>query len=105
MTRFDLDKHGGHAVICRRRWGSLEAAARAAGIVGWPIRIRRRAMTRAQVVRTLRELHRSQQATTMSGVREASDGHYLINSAAHYFPTWSEALRAAGLPPEGDQRT
>lgn len=105
MTLFDLDKHGGHAVVCRRRWGSLEAAAKAARIVGWPIRIRRRAMTRAQVVRTLRELHRSKQPTTMSGVREAADGHYLINSAAHHFPTWSEALRAAGLPAEGDHRS
>lgn len=105
MTLFDLDKHGGHAVICRRRWGSLEAAAKAAGIVGWPIRIRRRAMTRAQVVRTLRGLHRSRQPTTISGVREVPDGHYLINSAFHYFPTWSDALGAAGLRPEGDQRT
>jgi len=40
MTLWDLDKYGEHAVVCRRRWGSYEAAARAAGIEDWPIRTR-----------------------------------------------------------------
>lgn len=97
MTLFDLDKHGEHAVICRRRWGSLEAAASAAGLVGWPTRTRRRAMTRAQVLRALRRLHRSKQPTAISRLRDVPDGHYIINSAFHHFPTWNDALTAAGL--------
>jgi hypothetical protein len=104
MALFDLDKHGEHAVVCRRRWGSLEAAAKAAGLVGWPVRIRRRAMTRAQVVQALRKLHRSDQPTTISHVRDVPDGHYIINSAFHHFPTWKDALDAAELRADSDPR-
>lgn len=54
MSLFDLDKYGKHTVACRRRWGSLEAAATAAGITGWPLRLRAPAMSRAAVLRALR---------------------------------------------------
>jgi hypothetical protein len=97
MSLYDLDKYGQHTVACRRRWGSLEAAAQAAGLTAWPARIRHRAMSRAQVIRTLRQWHAAKRSLRFSVVRRAPGGNYLINSAFHHFVTWDKALAAAGL--------
>lgn len=98
MTLFDLDKHGEHAVACRRRWGSYEAAATAAGIVGWPVRVRHRAMSRAQVLRELRRRHAAKQPLHIRAVRRSEGGHTLILGVLHHFRSWDEAISAARVP-------
>lgn len=95
MSLFDLDKHGEHAVACRRRWGSLEAAASAAGLTGWPVRLRAPAMSRAAVLRMLREWRKKHRSLQLAAVRDVVGGHYLINSAFHYFKSWSSAVAAS----------
>lgn len=95
MSLFDLDKLGEHTVACRRRWGSLEAAASAAGLTGWPIRLRAPAMSRAAVLRMLREWRKEHRSLQLSAVRDAKDGHHLINSAFHHFKSWNSAVAAS----------
>ena len=95
MSLYDLDKHGKHTVACRRRWGSLEAAAKAAGLSDWPIRIRTPAMSRLAVVRMLRKWKRDSLPLQISAVRQVEGGHHLINSAFHHFKTWNSAIEAA----------
>jgi hypothetical protein len=95
MTLFDLDKHGEHAVACRRRWGSYEAAAVAAGITGWPIRLRHRSLSRAEVIRALRARHAAKLPLHIRAVRKSDGGHSLILSMLHHFASWDEALSAA----------
>lgn len=97
MTLWDLDQHGEHAVVCRRRWGSYERAAAAAGIAGWPIRERAPALSRAKVIRALRSRHAAKLPLNIRGVRKSRGGHSLVNSALHRFATWDDALAAAGL--------
>lgn len=98
ISLYDLDKHGKHTVACRRRWGSLETAAKAAGVDGWPIRIRTPAMSRAAVLRTLRKWRKGRIPLRLSIVREADGGHHLINSVFRYFETWRSALKASRNP-------
>lgn len=95
MSLNDLDKHGQHTVACRRRWGSLEAAAKAAGLSDWPIRIRTPAMSRLAVVETLRRWEKDAVPLELSAVREMEGGHHLVNSAFHHFKTWNAALEAS----------
>jgi hypothetical protein len=95
MSLFDLDKHGEHAVACRRRWGSLEAAASAAGLAGWPIRLRTPATSRAAVLKTLREWRKEHRSLQLSVVRGVEGGHHLINSAFHHFKSWNSAVTAS----------
>jgi len=102
MTLFDLDKLGEHAVICRRRWGSYEAAAKAAGIAGWPRRTRAPAMSRTSVLRELRK--RAKQALTVAAVRKSEGGYQLITGVLHHFETWDDALIAAGARRRKPQR-
>src|SRR5262249_12480357 len=89
MSLFDLDKHGEHTVACRRRWGSLEAAASAAGLTGWPIRLRTPATSRAAVLRMLREWRKEHHSLQLSAVRAIEGGHHLINSVFHHFKSWN----------------
>lgn len=103
MTLYDLDKHGEHAVVCRRRWGSFEAAAKAAGLPDWPIRIRRRAMSRPAVLRALRAWNSARKSLRFGEARTLPGGYYLVNSVLHHFRTWNEGLVAARLP-TGKQR-
>lgn len=97
MTLFDLDKHGEHAVACRRRWGSYEAAATATGITGWPIRLRQRAMSRAEVIQALRARHAAKLPLHIRAVRKSDGGHSLILSVLHHFESWDDAIAAARL--------
>jgi hypothetical protein len=99
MTLFDLDKYGEHAVVCRRRWGSFEAAAEAAGLRDWPVRLRHRALSRADVLRALRKRSASNQPTSFAAVRRGPDGNFLVNSVLHHFASWADALAAAGIRP------
>lgn len=101
MTLNELDRHGEHAVVVRRRWGSFEVAAKAAGIVGWPLRMRRRAMSRAAVLRALRDWNAARRPLSLESVRRTAGGYYLINSVFHHFSTWKDGLAAAGLPLNG----
>jgi hypothetical protein len=98
MTLFDLDKHGEHAVACRRRWGSYEAAATEAGITGWPIRLRHRSMSRTEVIRALRSRRVAKLPLHIRAVRKSEGGHSLILSVLQHFASWDEALSAARVP-------
>lgn len=95
MSLYDLDKHGQHTIACRRRWGSLEAAAKAASLKDWPIRIRTPAMSRAAVVQMLRKWQKDALPLQLSAVRQVKGGHHLINSAFHHFKTWAAAIEAS----------
>lgn len=95
MTLRELQDHGGHAVVARRRWGSLEAAARAAGITRWPLRVRNRALSRDALLRAIQRLDAQGHALTMYSMRTTPRGYFLLNSATHHFPTWGHAVRAA----------
>lgn len=100
MTVDEFYRHGGHSLICRRRWGSAEDVARAAGLPDWPHRERYPAMPRAAVLRALRSRARSKEALNLSIVRETEGGHHLVNSVFRHFGTWDEAIEAANLPPQ-----
>jgi hypothetical protein len=104
MTLYDLDRHGQHTVACRRRWGSLEAAAEAAGLSGWPVRVRHEAMSRDEVVKTLRRLVRARVPINLTHVRGHPGFSRLVNSAFKHFATWDDAVATAGLPPHRKQR-
>jgi hypothetical protein len=105
MTLFDLDKHGEHAVACRRRWGSYEAAAAAAGITGWPVRLRHRSLSRAEVLQALRAHQAAKLPLHIRAVRKSDGGHTLILSVLHHFATWDQALVAARVPRVRKPRT
>lgn len=98
MTLWDLDRHGEHAVECRRRWGSYEAAAKAAGVTGWPKRRRSPAPTRASVLAQLRKWRREAKPLHIRAVRKTAGGHSLINGVLHHFKNWDDALAAARKP-------
>lgn len=94
LTLFQLDQHGEHAVVCRRRWGSFEAAAKAAGLVDWPRRLRRPALSRAAVLAALRKRRAAGASLTLANVRREEGGEALVTSTFHHFPRWSLALAA-----------
>jgi hypothetical protein len=98
MTLFDMDKYGGHTVACRRRWGSLEAAAAAAGLVDWPVRTRFEAMSREEIVVSLQRLSRRRTPLSFSRVRDNPTHQRLLNSVMKRFESWDAAMAAAGLP-------
>jgi len=95
----EFDQRAEHAVLCRRRWGSVEGAAAAAGLVGWPHRVRRRVLSRSAVIRALKQRHAAKLPMRAMAVRAGRDGHFLLNSVLRHFDSWAAALRAAGLRP------
>jgi hypothetical protein len=97
MTLYDLEKYGKHAVVCRRRWGSFEAAATAAKLSGWPLRTRTPAMSRVAALRTLRKWHRERIPLQVSALRKVEGGNHLINSLLHHFQDWNSAIKAARI--------
>jgi hypothetical protein len=97
MTLYDLDRLGGHVVACRRRWGSLAAAAEAAGIAGWPARVRHEAMSRDEVLAALRLLARRRAPISLARVRANPTHQRLVNSVFKRFASWNDAISAAGM--------
>ncbi len=97
MSPFEIDQHGEHAVACRRRWGSYEAAAAAAGLVDWPTRKRNAAVTRAKVLRLLRERRDAKLSMRFKAVENSEGGSLIITSVLHHFARWADALEAAGI--------
>jgi hypothetical protein len=92
-------KAGGPALSCARRWGSIEAAARAAGIEGWPTRTKRDRMTHDEIIAELRRLHQEQVPLNLSHVRETLGMRRLVHGVKSTFSSWDDAIAAAGLPP------
>jgi len=81
----------------RRRFSSLAAAVRAAGIVHWPRRARNPVLTAAETLAAVR----ARGALGSSMVRRAvrrEDGA-LVRAAERHFGSWRQALAAAGLAP------
>jgi hypothetical protein len=72
-------------------FGSIEKAALAAGLRGWPRRVRAaRVLTRAEVTQRIRARARTGLAVHAAAV--ARDTRALYTSARRYFPTWDDAL-------------
>lgn len=80
----------------KREFGSIEDAARAAGLHDWPVRALGPLMEADEVLTAIRKLHRSGRSLASSHV-DADDSH-LHKSALRRFGTWHDALIAAGLP-------
>lgn len=104
MRLHELEQRGEHVVACRRRWGSLEAAADAAGLDGWPVRVRRDLLSRTEVIRAIRRRARSGEALNFTAVR-SERGTQLADSALKVFASWDDAVAAAGLPPQRSMRS
>lgn len=100
MTLYDLDRLGEHTVACRRRWGSLEQAAMAAGLSGWPVRVHHEAMSHEEITSDLRRLARAGEALNFGTVRQNPDRRRLVDGALKRYPSWDAAIAAAGLPPQ-----
>lgn len=98
MTLNDLDAFGEHTVACRRRWGSLERAASAAGLEGWPKRVRHEAMSQEAIVSALRRMARAGAALNLTRVRRTPGNQRLVDGVFKHFLTWDDAIAAAGLP-------
>lgn len=77
------------------RFGSIEAAARAAGIRSWPKRLIRRVMSAREVVAAIR----ARQTAGLLVFREsvAREDYHLLHSALRHFGSWKRALDAAGV--------
>jgi hypothetical protein len=94
MKLHELEQRGEHVVACRRRWGSLEEAAQAAGLQNWPVRVRRSLLSREQVIQAIRRRIRAGKAVNFAAVR-SERGTQLADSALKRFATWDEAVSAA----------
>jgi len=81
-----------HRVIdaWKREFGSVEAAARAAGLRDWPRRKLRPPLSRAAVTSALRERYRAKRS--MHGADVAREDPYLYSSAVRQFGTWRSAV-------------
>lgn len=100
MSLLELEELGGHRSACIRRWGSVQAAARAAGLRDWPTRTRYWAMPRDEVLRQLQARARAGQPLSFIRVRRDQSAAALRHSLFRHFATWDEAIAAAGLPPQ-----
>jgi hypothetical protein len=88
------DHHANEA--WKREFGTIEDAARAAGLRDWPVRELGPLMDADEVIRAIRALHRSGRSLASSHV--CDDDSHLHNSALRRFGTWHDALIATGLP-------
>lgn len=98
MLLTELAALGGHGSACKRRWGSLDAALRAAGLDAWPTRRRHRALDRERVLRALRARARAKKPMNLVAARRDPAAASLVHSALRIFATWDDAITAAGLP-------
>ena len=80
----------------KREFGSIENAARAAGLHDWPVRMLGPLLEADDVIAAIGAIHRSDGRLDSSHV-ETEDSH-LYNSALRRFGSWLDALIAAGLP-------
>ena len=80
----------------KREFGSIENAARAAGLHDWPVRMLGPLLEAGNVIAAIRANHRGGASLVSSHV-ETEDSH-LYNSALRRFGSWCDALIAAELP-------
>lgn len=100
MNLDEFYAYGEQATTCVRRWGTAEAAGRAAGLKDWPQRERSPALPRREVIRALRARAKAGGQLNFVEVRASSGGHHLLNSIYRHFRSLDEAIEAAGLPPQ-----
>jgi hypothetical protein len=94
-TLAELHKH--QAVEAwKREFGSIEDAARAAGLRDWPTRLLSPLLSADEVTAALRKRHRNGRALYSSAALD--EDRRLHNSALRHFGSWADALRASGLP-------
>ena len=100
-------KHPGWTVtqVCRHtrrqaweaRFGSIEGAARAAGLVGWPHRLRvTTPIDEVETRRQLRARHRARDPMNVSAVSREEPALY--KAAIRHFGTWDAAMAALQIP-------
>ena len=92
MALGELHRHR-LAEACIREFGSLEAAARAAGLKGWPLRLLGPPLTKTQTREALRARRRKKLPITVTDL-ERDDPH-LLHSAIRHFGGLNEAGTAA----------
>ncbi len=95
-----------HAQTCERRWGTIENAARAAGLEGWPHRATHELMTEGEVLVALRRMSRGGTPLHLAYVQHkmGSEGKRLVRSVNRHFASWDDAIAAAGLKSQRRQR-
>ena len=95
MTLAELHDHPA-AEAWKRELGSIEDAARAAGLEAWPLRLSGPLMSIEETRAAIRERLRGGLSLTSSDV-DNEDGH-LHKSGLRHFGAWHDALVAAELP-------
>jgi hypothetical protein len=80
----------------KREFGTIEDAARAAGLRDWPSRALGPLMEADEVIAAIRALH--QRGRSLASSHVCDEDSHLHNSALRRFETWHDALTAAGLP-------
>lgn len=78
-----------------RRYGSLEKAARKAGLRDWPVRTIHRVLTAKKTIAGLRARKRRGEGVYKTAIQ--SDDNHLWHSIRRNFGTLAQALEAAGL--------
>ncbi|CAN5865901.1 hypothetical protein BH11GEM2_BH11GEM2_36230 [soil metagenome] len=86
----------------KREFGSIEDAARAAGLHDWPVRVLGPLLEADGVIAAIRAAHRNGRSLASSHV-DSEDSH-LHKSALRRFGSWHDALIAAGLPAPAIQK-
>ena len=95
MTLTELHDHRAAAALLRE-FGSLERAARAAGLRSWPRRLLGPLLARAATLRAIRARRAEGSSIRMSDVDR--EDHHLVLSAHRHFESWLAAVAAAGIP-------
>lgn len=92
LSASELEAHqlGG---MLRRRFASLAAAVRAAGVTDWPRRERRPMLTAEETVRRIRERRASGRSVSRRDAR--LEDRPLLRAAERHFGSWQRALEAA----------
>jgi hypothetical protein len=93
MNFGELHKHPDGQALWRR-FGSIEASLRAAGLTEWPVRVLHDAYTAEEVIATLKARHRTGKSLRKTAIEEDSR---LCLGITRRFKTLEAALAAAGL--------
>jgi hypothetical protein len=89
-------RHSRHGPALLEHLGSLEHALEKAAIRDWPTRLGRPVPDRRTTLRTIRARHRSGHCMRESALR--NEDYPFLHAGRRHFQTWSNALRAAGVP-------
>lgn len=94
MTAAELESHT-IAQILRRRFRSLPAAVRAAGLDDWPVRKRRPLPSPEQTLQAIQARKAAGRSLLRTLVRREDAA--LVRAAVRHFESWHQAVAAAGV--------